>query len=149
MSHRKASLRESGAAFEGIISEDDSLSLLADTNAFLLISSGCVNESCVLHENVLRFSLNVDAEPFSFRTVIADDAMLYPVTVAAPKVTLRFTKQNPHLAVAFDGASSDHVVRVTMADTDPVPFVLRQRAIFHDPVRNAPAKENSLAVSPG
>ena len=75
--------------------------------------------------------------------------MLYPVAVAGAKFLGLLAKENSYLAIVLDDAPSDHVVRVTVADTDPVSFILRQDAIFHKSIGDAPAEENPLAVSPG
>ena len=92
-------------------------------NTLFLVSSDGIDESCILHGNILRFSLDIDADPFSVRSVIPNEAILNPVAVATTKLSRCFTKQNPHLAIIFNRAPSDHVVRITMPNTDAVPFV--------------------------
>ena len=132
-----------------VVPKDDPFSFFTDTNAFFLVTSDCINESCVLHGNILCFSLDINADPFSVRTVIANKAILNSVSMAGAEFIGLFTKEYPHLTIIFDRTSTNHVVRVTMSDTDSIPFVPRQCAIFHEPVGNTPAEENPLAVPIG
>jgi hypothetical protein len=95
----------------------------ADTNTPYLIRS-LFFKSCVSNGDISGFSLNINADPLLFRTIITNDTILDPVSAAAAKFVRLFTKQYSDLAVALDCASPDIVVRVTMSDTDSESAVL-------------------------
>ena len=136
------------AVFKCIALQHNPLSLPADTNTDILIFACCIFKSCVVNGNLLSLSLNIDANPLLFRTVVANDTILDPVPAAASKFVCLITKQYSNLTVTFDHALFYKVVCITVADTDSVSTVLRQNAVFRKAVRNTPAKENPLAISP-
>ena len=113
------------AILEGITLQHNSPSLPADTNTYILIFACCIFESCVENGNVLGFSLDIDANPLLFRTIVTNDAILDPVSAAAAKLVCFLTKQYPDLAVTLDHALFYNVVCVTVADTDSVSAVFR------------------------
>ena len=129
--------------------QHDSLSLPADTNTYILILTRCIFKSCVVNGDVPDFPLNIYAEALFFRTIITNNTILDLVSAAAAKFIRLLTKQYPDLAVALDRTLPNNVVRVTVPDTDSISAVLRQHTIFCEPIRNAPAEENPLAVAPG
>jgi len=112
------------AILKGIILQRDSLSLPADTNTYILILACCIFKSCVSNGDVSGFSLDIDADPLLFRTIVTNDTILDPVSAAAAKFICLLTKQYSNLAVAFNCTLPDNIVRVTMSNTDSVPAVL-------------------------
>ena len=134
---------------KSITLQRDSLSLPADTNTYILILSRCIFKPCVVNGDVPDFSLNIDADPLLFRTIITNNTILDLVPAATAKFICLLTKEYPDLAVALDRALPYNVVRVAVPDTDSVSAVLRQRTILCEPIRNAPAEENPLTITPG
>ncbi len=137
------------AILKSITLQHNSLSLPADTNTYILILTRCIFKFCVVNGDVPDFSLNIDADPLLFRTIITNNTILDLVSAAASKFICLVTKEYPDLAIALDCAPFYNVVRVTVPDTDSVSAVLRQRAILCKPIRNAPAEENPLTITPG
>ncbi len=137
------------AILKSITLQHDSLSLPPDTNTDILILTLCIFKSCVVNGDVSDFSLNIDADPPLFRTIITNNTILDLVPAAASKFIRLLAKEDSDLAVALDRALPNNVVRVTVPDTDSISAVFRQNTILCEPIGNAPAKENSLTIAPG
>ena len=137
------------AILKGISLQHDSLSLPADTNSYILIFTRCIFKPCIVNGDVPDFTLNIDADPLLFYTIITNNTILDLVPAAASKFIRLITKQYSDLAVTLDRALPNNVVRVTVPDTDSIHPVLRQHTILCEPIRNAPAEENPLTITPG
>jgi hypothetical protein len=99
------------------------LGIPADANTYILICAGCVFKCCVLNCYVSGFSLDIDADSLPVRTIVTNYTILDPVSAAAAKFVSFVAKKYPDFTVAFDCASSDNVVSVTVSDTDSIPAV--------------------------
>ena len=134
---------------EGILLQDDSVSLPADTNTRTLIFARRIFKSCIVNGDVPDFSLDIDTEALLVRTVITNNTILDFVSAAAAKFVRLIAKQYPYLAITLDYTPFYNIVRVTVSYADSISAVIRQHAILCKPVRNAPAEENPLAIAPG
>ena len=121
---------------ECIVLQADPLGVGAYSNSYLLYLARVVLEPAVNDGYVLGLSADIDPDPDAgfFRAVIADNAVLDPVSIAAAELRVFGAKEYSHLAVSFDSAVSDEIIRVAVSDAYAESFILRKYAVLHNAV---------------
>lgn len=113
-----------GRAFIHIAVQGDPLSLFANTNAYSLIPARRTLQSRIADSDIFRSSSNIDSHPRFSLAIVADEAVLNLIAIAAAKFIGLLSKENPHLAILLDLAVSYDVVCVAVPDADSITSVL-------------------------
>ena len=135
--------------FKVVVNAVDIAGLGADADADFLAALAGVGYAIVANFDVGGGAHYIYADSIGSKTIVADGGQFDQSAVAAAKFAQGLAEEQADLLVVDNGRAHDMVIGIAVANGDAVVAVAAQRAIIHQAVGDAPAKEDALAIAVG